>query len=284
MMQVSRVPLTIDQIAQYAPSAVATQPHGSRSDRYAFIPTLEVIQGMERAGFLPFAASQSRTRDISRKEFTKHMLRFRNMGSRAENVGDIIPEIVLVNSHDGSSVYKLLAGIMRLVCGNGMVVAESTVASVSIRHTGDVVKDVVDASNALVEHSGKVFSRIADWQKLLLSREEQLALAASAHTLRFGDAEGKTHTPITPAQLLYTRRPADSGTDLWKTFNRIQENVIRGGLSARDVDQETGRIGRRSTMRAVKGIDQDVKLNRALWQLAERMSELKGGNAAATTA
>jgi hypothetical protein len=38
---------------------------------------------------------------------------------------------------------------------------------------------------------------------------------------------------------------------------------------------------RRVTTREVRGIDQDVRLNRALWQLAERMAELKGAAVAA---
>jgi hypothetical protein len=63
---------------------------------------------------------------------------------------------------------------------------------------------------------------------------------------------------------------------LWHTLNRVQENVIAGGLSAIERDAEGRRI-RRVTTRQVKGIDADVRLNRSLWQLAERMAELKAG-------
>jgi len=91
--------------------------------------------------------------------------------------------------------------------------------------------------------------------------------------VRFGDAEGKVDTPIAPAQLLQSRRRDDNGADLWRTFNRIQENAARGGLSAWGHDANGHR--RRTTTREVKAIDQDVKLNRALWHLAERMAELK---------
>ena len=55
-------------------------------------------------------------------------------------------------------------------------------------------------------------------------------------------------------------------------MNVVQENVIKGGIRA----PYNPRATRRSSMRSVKGIDQDVRLNRALWQLAERMAELKG--------
>jgi len=76
--------------------------------------------------------------------------------------------------------------------------------------------------------------------------------------------------------LLTARRTEDADrTNLWTNFNVIQENVIRGGLRGVRIDTETNRRRRMST-RAVQGIDQDVKLNRALWTLAAKMAELKG--------
>lgn len=45
-------------------------------------------------------------------------------------------------------------------------------------------------------------------------------------------------------------------------------NLIKGGVSGR-----TAKGGRAHT-RAVKGIDGDVKLNRALWVMAEKMLQL----------
>lgn len=125
-------PLSLAEIASVAPSAMAVTQHSSRSDRYTYIPTSEVIAGMATAGFLPFSATQSRTRDESRREFTKHMIRFRQVSdmTRAAIVGEMVPEIVLVNAHDGSAAYSLMAGLWRFVCGNGMMVSDSTLASV----------------------------------------------------------------------------------------------------------------------------------------------------------
>ncbi len=266
-------PLTLDQIARYAPSALASAPHESRSSRYTYIPTINVIEGMMRAGFQPFKASQSITRIADRQAFTKHMIRFRHQDVSSQiAVGDSLPEVVLINSHDGSSAYKLMAGIFRLVCSNGLVVAESTTGSVSVRHTGDILANVIDASNQIVADSTKAIGAIGAWRALQLTSGEQLALAEAAHTMRFADSEGKTSTPIIAAQLLRPRRSEDAASDLWRTFNVVQENVIRGGLHG--VDRANGRF-RTVTTREVKGIDQDVKLNRALWQLAERMAELK---------
>ena len=73
-------------------------------------------------------------------------------------------------------------------------------------------------------------------------------------------------------------RADDRANDLWTTLNVIQENVMRGGLSARasaSMDQHgRWRRGRVVTTRAVNNIDQGVKLNRALWVLGARMAGL----------
>lgn len=271
------VPLTIDQVARYAPSAIATQAHESRSDRYTYIPTVAIIEGMIKNGFQPFSASQSRSRIEGKTEFTKHMIRFRHQDTDSTElmkVGDVVPEVILINSHDGTSAYKLIAGMYRLVCSNGLMVSDAEIAAVTVMHKGNILDNVIEGSYRLIEDSQRALGTVQNWTALQLTTGEQNAFAEAAHTLRFADAEGKVTTPITAAQLLQPRRHDDAGSDLWRTFNRVQENVIKGGLSAIQRD-ENGRQVRRVSTRQVKGIDQDIKLNRALWQLAERMQELK---------
>lgn len=279
----SNQPLSLARVQDLAPSAFALAAHESRSQRFSYVPTLEVIRGLESAGFLPFKASQSSTRDASRREFTKHMIRFRQMG-QALSVGDVFTEIVMINAHDGTSAYQFMGGLWRLKCSNGMMVSEGALNSIKVMHVGNIVEDAVRASLQIAQQSGGVLETVGRWTGLQLSSGEQHALAVSAHTLRFADSEGKTHTPITPEQLLQIRRCDDKGADLWQTFNRIQENVIKGGLHARTKSHydAQGRFipARRVATREVRGIDQDVKLNRALWQLAEAMEALKTGRKA----
>lgn len=274
-------PLTLEEIAHYAPSALATHAHESRSSKYTYIPTIEVIQGMMHAGFQPFKATQSLCRLDDKRNYTKHMIRFRHPDT-AISVGDIFSEVILINSHDGTSRYKLLLGLFRALCGNGMCTSESELASVSVPHKGNILDNVIEGSYRLVENSDKVMETVQRWNRLQLTDGEQNVLAEAAHQVRFADEEGKVTTPITSAQLLTANRSADYGNDLWRTFNRIQENTVRGGLRGRipaHTDEE-GRYhsSRRMRTREVRGIDQDVKLNRALWTLAEKMEQLKTGN------
>ena len=177
-------PLSEDQMRGAAPSIFAVSKHASRSDRYTYIPTIEVLRGLRKEGFEPFMVAQGASRVEGKAEFTKHMIRMRHAGqveTRPE-----ASEVILINSHDGASSYQMLAGMFRFVCCNGLVV-------------GDVVED-----------------------------------------------------------------------SLWSTFQRVQENVMRGGLPSRTVQ------GHRAQTRAVQSIDRGVSLNRALWMLAEEMRKLKG--------
>ena len=75
--------------------------------------------------------------------------------------------------------------------------------------------------------------------------------------------------PITESQLLAPRRCDDNRPDLWSVFNRTQENLVQGGLLGRAAN------GRRQRTRPVQGIDQNVRLNRALWLLADGIQRLK---------
>ena len=167
-----------------------------------------------------------------------------------------------------------MAGLFRLICLNGMVVADGTAGTVRVPHKGNIVHQVIEGSYTVLEESRRALEAAGAWGGISLSRDEQHAMAESAHVLRFGDADGETvDTAIRPDQLLVPRRHDDAGADLWRTFNRVQENAIRGGLTAWGRDASNQR--RRVTTREVKGIDQDVRLNKALWVLGERMAQLK---------
>ena len=62
-------------------------------------------------------------------------------------------------------------------------------------------------------------------------------------------------------------------SDLFTVFNVIQENLIKGGIRGYRLNKY-GYTTRTKT-REVKAIDQNVKLNRALWTLTEKMMEMK---------
>jgi hypothetical protein len=270
--------LETNELRRQVPSAFAPSKHDSRSDRYSYIPTSAVIEGLIANNFHPFSAKQGGSRIEGKSDFTKHMIRFRQTDSdKGLTVGGNFPEIVLINSHDGTSAYKLMAGFFRLVCSNGLIVADSVVGEISIQHKGDVVANVIDASLKIIENMPKAVRQIEAWSSVELTPAEQNIFAEQAHRYRFADADGQVTTPIEPKQLLDVRRRGDAGNDLYSTFNRIQEATVRGGLTAYEpLTPGMRRRPRRVTTREVRGIDGDKKLNQALWSMAEEMARLKG--------
>ncbi|EOM7653373.1 DUF932 domain-containing protein, partial [Shigella flexneri] len=73
-------PLTHEELMHYVPSIFGEDRHTSRSKRYAYTPTITVLESLQREGFQPFFACQTRVRDPGRREYTKHMLRLRRAG------------------------------------------------------------------------------------------------------------------------------------------------------------------------------------------------------------
>jgi hypothetical protein len=268
-------PLDDDELHKLAPSIFAPAKHDSRSDRYTYIPTAEIVAGMRANGFVPTWATQGKSRVEGKEAYTKHMIRFRQDGQQvtARRIGGLYPEVVIVNSHDGTSAYKVMAGLLRLVCLNGMLTADRELASVTVPHKGDIIGKVIEGSYEVIGQSRVAIEQADTWAGVPLTRDERQMMAEAAHIVRFGDAEGNVSSAIKPDQLLLPRRAEDRETSLWNTMNVIQENAIRGGLSGRAFDANNR--PRRTTTRPVTGIDADVKINRALWLLTERMAALK---------
>lgn len=256
--------LTTDQLRKAVPSAFAEAPHDSRSARYAYVPTIGVIEGLRAEGFIPVKAVQSRSRDEDKAGHAKHMIRFRREDQLQQAEAR---EVILVNSHDGSSAYQMNAGIFRLICSNGLAVGNEDIRQ-TVRHSGDVKGEIIDCAFRIIDRFDTVAAEIDAMKSARLEQPLMLAFANAAIEARFeGDQK-----PVTAEQILRPRRVADQPNDVWTVFNRVQENVIKGGLQGRTTDAN-GRTARRKT-RGVNGIDQDSTLNRALWRLAVEVAKI----------
>jgi len=259
----SAYPLSADQIRRVAPSIFADAPHESRSERYSYIPTAAVLTELRKEGFQPFMVTQTRVRNESHREYTKHMIRLRHA---SQITGSEANEIVLLNSHNGTSSYQMLAGMFRFVCSNGLVCGD-TVADVRVPHKGDVAGQVIEGAHEVLQGFERVRDARDSMRAITLDEGEAQIFARSALALKYDDPNKPA--PITESQILMPRRFDDRRPDLWSVFNRAQENLTKGGLSARAAN------GRRQRTRPVQGIDSDIRLNRALWLLADGMRQLK---------
>ena len=260
----SATPLSDDQLRQVAPSIFAEAAHDSRSARYTCIPTSTVLAGLRKEGFEPFMVCQTRVRDKGKRDFTKHMLRLRHATQINDGEAN---EIILLNSHDGTSSYQMLAGMFRFVCSNGLVCGDTT-ADVRVRHKGQIVDHVIEGAFEVLDSFQRVREERDAMRAIALQVGEAEVFARAALALKY-EPDATKPAPITEQQILAPQRREDMRPDLWSTFNRVQEHLVRGGLPMRTAN------GRRQRTREVQGIDQGVKLNCALWLLAEEMKRLK---------
>jgi hypothetical protein len=249
--------LSPEALRHDVPAVFAPSAHERLSAAYTFVPTARILDALRQARFLPVEARQTRTR-VTSPVHARHMIRLRRTLERVA-LADAVPELVLLNSHDGTSAYLLRCGIYRAVCTNGLVVSVGVFPALRVLHRGDVVDELVRGALEMSERFGVLATIVERMQGTLLEEPQRLEFAGQALTLRYPDCPPGT---MTPAQLLAARRPEDLGSDLWRTFNVVQENLIRGGLIRRSA---TGRVTR---TRRITSIREEVRLNTALWDLA----------------
>jgi len=129
--------LSKDQVKALAPVAFATEPTSNKvSDKYLHVNTETIIDDLEKLGWKPVTASQRKARKSDKTTiFSKHMVSFQNpdLMIKGKNGDDAFPRIILTNSHDGFNSFQFRVGIYRLVCSNGLVVADEEFSAFKIR-------------------------------------------------------------------------------------------------------------------------------------------------------
>jgi len=261
--------ISIDAIRQQAPSVFAQQAWPGMSEKYQFIPTSAILEGLMKEGFKPVFAQQSVVRIQGQQEYAKHILRFRHGAAMSTDIkkalhnGEEVPEITIVNAHNGAGTYQLNAGFYRFACSNKMIVECKEFMTIRVKHIGHgLVDKVIEGAYKVIEDIPAIANQIKRWKSLELSSDQREAFAEEGAAIR------GTALVIPPKELLTAYRSADKGTDLYSTLNVVQENLVRGGQQAKT------RSGRRATVRGISSVNADIDANRGLWNLAAEMETL----------
>jgi hypothetical protein len=255
--------LDLEVLKEEVPSIFAEKPHNKVSDKYTFIPTTKVIDVLGEQGWHPTKAHQYMSKsNVSSNNFRRHLMRFRNEDfANTMSVGDTVPEIVMFNSHDATSSFRFHIGLFRMVCSNGLVVATDTFGEYRIRHQRYDTNQVITAVNEITGNFPQIYGKMDAMNSKVLSHNDIVEYGKMAVERRWGKERS-----VDMDGLLQVRRSADKGNELWKVFNRVQENMLKGGIiTSRKVD---GREIINKT-RAIKSIDQNVSINKMLWNLSE---------------
>jgi hypothetical protein len=257
-------PLTDKELLAQAPTLFTKEPHFEVSDKYHFIPTIDVINEIKSHNWYPTAVQEASVKEVSKNGYQKHLVRFRHFDDLL-NPRENAMELLLFNSHDRSTAFSISAGIYRFVCANGLVIADSVFESHTIKHIGDRDNDVKGAIEGIVSFKPQLESKIDTFSSIILSTQEKLSFAKSSISFRFDE-----HLEVDHHDLLVPHRVEDEKDDLYTTLNVIQENLLRGNISGKN--KETGR---RFTSKQITSIGKDVEVNQSLWNMAERIATIK---------
>ena len=255
--------LTKEQIQKIAPSVFTTKASKeTTSKHYVHIPTENVIDDMASLGWGVVDAKQVKAR--KNQGYQKHMVVFGNDDITIEGKdGDtVMPRILMTNSHDGKNAFQFQAGLYRLVCSNGLVIADAEFANMKIRHMGYDLAELKVVIQEIVEKLPLTVECMNRLKQKELSEEEKVEFAKEALRTRLPESQISSYTFENIQDLLEPTRKEDNGNDLWSVYNVIQEKIVHGMF------ETFGARGKVRKARKIKNFRQDTKVNQELYKLA----------------
>ena len=263
--------LTKDQIRNSSPLVFADAPtNPDVSNRYLFVNTETIIDDLEKLGWLPVQAVQRKARKSGGTIFSKHMVAFQNPNIKitSSDGDDAYPRILLTNSHDGMQAFKFSVGIFRLVCSNGLVVADEQFSDFKIKHKGYTFGELRNVVRQAVSDLPNKVQVMNDMKNRTLTQEEKNKLALDAMLIRANITPGSKeaskfdYDAETIEDILDPKRDADRGNDLWRVFNVVQEKITQGEFHAALKGAKVRKV------RKIKSFEKDIKVNQELFKLA----------------
>jgi hypothetical protein len=248
------------------------------TNRYASLNTSELLPIMADYGYFPMQAAQKKNRK-GETQHSSHMLSFAKTYHTEEVIGAVRPEIILYNSHDGSSSVRLFAGCFRFICSNGIVAGDGFQSRIhhSVRAiTGfeDMLRNTVDALPTLMERIEKLRQT-----KLLYSQAQAMARAGVQTRWNMLNTEalvkqpnGVYATEATVRDALKVQRNEDDYMDAFTVFNRIQEAVVRGNAFVKSLTEKNNE-GIMRKARPVNSVSEGIRINSELWDIADTVCQ-----------
>jgi len=240
--------ISLDSLKERVPAIFTKTPSPKVSNRYSFADSEYYLQKFIDADWFIHSARQ-----ISKSEYAPHQVILRN--NDIATVGDLLPQLVFTNSHNGIKKMTINTGIYRLVCSNGLIVPTSIIESISIKHLEVHNSSIDNTISTFYEKVPIIMNNIDRMQNKILTDDEINNFTYNALQLRFHKAVG-----INIDDVARPSRVEDNSNDLWTVFNVVQEKLIRGGIKL-----QSGRYSR-----PINNFVNDNSINTKLWELAEQ--------------
>jgi hypothetical protein len=251
------------ELSEIAPSIFTMTPSSEVSDKYTHIPTEKVIDDMELLGWKPVDAKEVKARTKSTQGVQKHMIVFRNndVVINGDDGDTVFPQILMTNSHDGKNAFQFTAGLFRMICENGLVIADTEFEDIKMRHMGYTFEDLQDLIKDMVEKLPLTVDSMNKMKAVELEEEQMFNLAKDLLNIRVDGTEN-TYPDEAIGEVLNIQRKKDEGNGLWEVFNRIQENIIEGNF------EYITKGGKKRQARVIKNFKQDMDVNKKMFSKA----------------
>ena len=255
--------LSKEELKSLAPQTFNHVVSSNLTSKYVHIPTDTIVEDMEALGWFPFNVKTVKARKKN-AQTAKHLIQFFNPDiviNDEEGKADMVPTLLLINSHDGSTAVRFEMGVFRFVCENGLVVKSKDFGGFKMKHMGYTFEDLRVHINNMVKELPTVVANLNKFSQVEMTPEQQHEFVTKAVAARFGEDKQLTDEDI--KGLLVAERKEDVGDTCWLVMNRVQEKLTNGGFSYLSAK------GKPRKARAVKNFTQDVEMNSKLWELAE---------------
>jgi len=244
---------SIETLQEIAPSVFAKGPSPKLTNRYTFVPTDKILENFDREGWQVYSAKQ-----MGKTQFSRHEIRLRN--GKMPMVGDTFLEALVRNSHDGTTMFSVAAGLHRLVCSNGLTVPTSVSDSIRVRHLNFDLGTVRMITDQFAQRLPMIEGSVTKMMHSTMNENQKIDFVSKASLIRWD----KGSVPkLSIENILTPNRQEDSGDSVWNVFNVVQEKFVRGGTQYKTTK------GRLTSMKYLKDFQNINKINTQLWELAE---------------
>lgn len=253
-------------------SAKAKEKARHLSKKYQFFSTEQIIEELKKIGWHLVKQGEVKLRKsgknyINRLGKQKHLLIFENPEFNLEINGSIEGKINICirNSHDGGGCLEIFFGFMRIVCANQIFSKSLGNGNVlKLRHSSNYQEEFKNLIQNFIPLVEKYKEQLIELRNKQLTHEQVLKFADEAIRARFGNISTIT-SGLDINQVLKFQRPEDIGVSAWLVFNRVQENLVQGGLKYNTTDKKGKPVER--TTRKMKSINSLIAFNDFLYQL-----------------
>jgi hypothetical protein len=280
--------MELSDIAEACPAVLTETAAPETSGRYGFINTMQAMQILGDYGYRPTQATQRPSRNAAHRPYAMHAISFAHDSDLNENNKDSRPEIILYNSHDGKSALKLFSGVFRFICSNGIVAGNGFQSK--MRHSHTTANGFESMLKDTAANLPRMMNRVAALQESTVDNESAMDFAYNAAALRWEQMPENRYGGFmasdqakpgayfdhgTVRDMFQANRYEDHGPTAWLVFNRIQENVMRGGpsiVSLTSRAKETGQGWKLRKSKAITSLPKTIDVNRKLWDLADALA------------